>query len=327
MMQNAMRSPQGAASDWAFMNYQGNPFGKSLPTVSLHDYLKTWDYWRQRGVVNPGALLGGGTTTGNVRASGVPMVHNFAAGGVVGQPQAGQSNDPAQQPWNYSFTKPPPGWSYNQGAFQRTPQTDPNAWNYSYANAPAGWQHTEGTPGFQRVPGAPPQMTQQPAVAPNHPAANKTGGPQPMPSQQPLGEPPGSYYTSLPPVPYQPPMPSMPSGLAQSLPAQWMPYQGYPSTPYQAYPGFGPYQAYPGFGYYQGGGIAGMVPMMAGPGQEAVRGYDRRKPSTDSVPAMLTPGEMVLTRPQQAAVRPIAGKAHMLRPEQRAAFKTAKGGF
>jgi hypothetical protein len=43
--------------------------------------------------------------------------------------------------------------------------------------------------------------------------------------------------------------------------------------------------------------------------------------STDTQPAMLTPGEMVLTEEQQKAVRPIKGKAKKLRPEQRAAFK------
>jgi hypothetical protein len=45
--------------------------------------------------------------------------------------------------------------------------------------------------------------------------------------------------------------------------------------------------------------------------------------SSDTVPAMLTPGEMVLTKHQQAAVRPIPGKAHYLKPEQRAALKKA----
>jgi hypothetical protein len=61
----------------------------------------------------------------------------------------------------------------------------------------------------------------------------------------------------------------------------------------------------------QGGGIAPMLPMMPPP----------RPGSTDTVPAVLTPGEMVLTTQQQRAVQPIPGKAKRLRPEQRAALK------
>jgi len=62
---------------------------------------------------------------------------------------------------------------------------------------------------------------------------------------------------------------------------------------------------------FQGGGIAPLVPMMPpmAPG------------STDTVPAMLTPGEMVLTRKQQGAVKAIPGKAKQLRQDQRAALK------
>jgi len=62
---------------------------------------------------------------------------------------------------------------------------------------------------------------------------------------------------------------------------------------------------------YQLGGIAPMVPMMP-PMQPG---------STDTVPAMLTPKEMILTERQQGAVQPIPGKAKLLRADQRAALK------
>ena len=66
---------------------------------------------------------------------------------------------------------------------------------------------------------------------------------------------------------------------------------------------------------FQLGGIAPMVPMMMPP----------QPGSTDTVPAALTPGEMVLTRRQQSAVRPIPGRAKRLRPEQRVALKQNRG--
>jgi hypothetical protein len=47
---------------------------------------------------------------------------------------------------------------------------------------------------------------------------------------------------------------------------------------------------------------------------------------TDTVPLMATPGEMMLTKKQQRAVKPIPGKEKDLRPDQRAAFKKMHGG-
>lgn len=55
---------------WAFMNYQGNPFGSSQPTESLNDYLNTISYIQQHGLSNPGAInqiagqQGGGSNIG-----------------------------------------------------------------------------------------------------------------------------------------------------------------------------------------------------------------------------------------------------------------------
>jgi hypothetical protein len=42
--------------------------------------------------------------------------------------------------------------------------------------------------------------------------------------------------------------------------------------------------------------------------------------STDTVPAMLTPGEVVLNHNQQGAVMPVPGKEHLLRRDQLAAL-------
>jgi hypothetical protein len=72
-------------------------------------------------------------------------------------------------------------------------------------------------------------------------------------------------------------------------------------------------------GGYQGGGVMppdmGIVPEEGNP---QIQGM-----GTDTVPAMLSPKEMVLTQRQQTAVRPIPGKEHMLKPEQRQALKSA----
>jgi hypothetical protein len=46
---------------------------------------------------------------------------------------------------------------------------------------------------------------------------------------------------------------------------------------------------------------------------------------TDTIPAALTPGEMVLTPEQQSAVAPIPGKQHKLRPDQLAKFHSIHG--
>lgn len=45
--------------------------------------------------------------------------------------------------------------------------------------------------------------------------------------------------------------------------------------------------------------------------------------NTDTVPAMLTPGEVVLNNEQQKAVMPVPGREQMLRKDQRAKLAQA----
>jgi hypothetical protein len=61
------------------------------------------------------------------------------------------------------------------------------------------------------------------------------------------------------------------------------------------------------------GGMVRPVPM-----QQQVQGY-----GTDTVPAALTPGELVLNKQQEAAVMPRPGMKRVLKPEQRAAIEIA----
>jgi len=61
----------------------------------------------------------------------------------------------------------------------------------------------------------------------------------------------------------------------------------------------------------RGSGMSGYgLPSMGERSGESVR--------TDTVPAMLTPGEVVLNDQQQQAVMPVPGREHMLRKDQRA---------
>jgi hypothetical protein len=67
----------------------------------------------------------------------------------------------------------------------------------------------------------------------------------------------------------------------------------------------------------------GMVPRV--PKQQQIQGY-----GTDTVPAALTPGELILNKSQQAAVMPRPGMKSRLKPSELAAIEIAirkkKGG-
>lgn len=61
---------------------------------------------------------------------------------------------------------------------------------------------------------------------------------------------------------------------------------------------------------YRKGGIA----------KQGKKQLPKKEYGTDTIPAALTPGEMILTKNQQKAVTPIPGKEHMLRTDQKKAL-------
>jgi hypothetical protein len=67
-----------------------------------------------------------------------------------------------------------------------------------------------------------------------------------------------------------------------------------------------------GKSYAMGGDVSQVPPM------QQLQGY-----GTDTVPAALTPGELILNKQQQAAVMPRPGMKSKLKPEQRAAIEIA----